>query len=141
MLGCTSGMVNRGLINGAGFVPHVPLTAAPETPHGEPICVVSAFPAKLAHALSLRASGANRRVGPEDFFHGSGLPLLAVSVLTPGVSVVSCRLNEERAQNLVQVIEQAYDLIGKRAPLAKRRAFWESYQHSLLVSPGFLRRR
>ena len=34
-------MINRGLINGAGFVPFVIAVAAPETPHGEPFRVTS----------------------------------------------------------------------------------------------------
>ena len=48
---CIPSKINRGLINGAGFVPLVFAAAAPKTPHGEPVRVISDYPAKLARAF------------------------------------------------------------------------------------------
>ena len=63
---------------------------------------------------------------------------MALTVLTPGVSVVSNRLDEERAQNLMEEVEQMYDLIAKCAPLLRHRAFWEGSGVAFRINSPYL---
>ena len=74
---------------------------------GEPVRVISDYLAKLARDFSLARKWRESQGWSQRFFCVYGLLLLTMSVMTHCVSVVSNRLDEERAQNLMEVVEQA----------------------------------